>query len=51
MVEPFNKNGEIKFSFLDVNASGAGSPIPEDPEFNKWINAEYKNITFAIDWL
>ena len=50
MVEPFHKNGDIKLAVLDVNSEGTGSPCPKDPEFNKWINNEYKNITFVIEW-
>ena len=50
MIEPFFKNGNIKLSVLDVNSSGTAHPVPEDPEFNKWINNEYKNINFVIDW-
>ena len=50
MVEPFHKNGDIKLAVLDVNSEGTGVTCPKDPEFNKWINNEYKNITLVVEW-
>lgn len=59
MIDPLYTKGDIEISVLDVNAMGCGicskrsckgCPPPKDPDFNKWINQNYKDITFAVDW-